>query len=323
MVIRTISQLPRTQNYYATALLEVSEPAENNMYSSKSMMLSTLRSHIEDSISAGIVTDYNMLENGQPVNLGQLKKDTETLSAGDMIVGGYKQYEKLPASTVSYNQLSNELSSAYGNVENNVIPNIGITKQLIVNKNPTHIGTTNSFVTDGNPFSSGAGKVNIQYRNTTGLDDLHYYMWSIEDNKQDSSETTWDINSGTRGDYEQMRKTGWLTVWGWLADRGDVDPTEAWVGIFGQIQYEGATNTTGTWFPIQIQPWIKGIHSSTLQYVGFNIPVQAGLRLKICTGFKVYGSNTGAFQDKPETLTFRDRWIPNTFFGYIIKNNQD
>lgn len=101
-------------------------------------------------------------------------------------------------------------------------------------------------------------------------------MWKIADNGTDSSATKWDAQSGVHSHFQQIRTTGNLVVWGWLSDRGVVAPENAWVGIFGLMKYEGGP-TDMVWTPLQIQPWIKGVNSSQLQYVGFNVPVKEGL----------------------------------------------
>lgn len=69
---------------------------------------------------------------------------------------------------------------------------------------------------------------------------------------------------------------------------------------------------------MQVQPWVIGSKSSIMQYVSFNIPVSSGTKLKIRTGFKVDGTNSGFAQ--PNALTY-DSWQPNSFVGYVIQNN--
>ena len=130
----------------------------------------------------------------------------------------------------------------------------------------------------------------------------------------------YDVRSNTTDGYEEMRDDGNLVVWGWLADNGNVAPEMAWVGLFAPIKYEGG-DTTQVDVPVCIQPWIRGQYASTLQYVGFNIPVRKGLRLKIKTGFPVNNANSGFAN--PGTMTFVDRNIPNAFFGYIVKGSSN
>ena len=126
-----------------------------------------------------------------------------------------------------------------------------------------------------------------------------------------------DIASGSKDGYELIRDTGNLVMWGWLADNGNVDPEYAWVGLFAALKCEN-DNTAQTYdIPLSIQPWIRGQHASAMQYVGFNVPVRKGLRLKIKTGFPVFGK--GSAMNNDGSMTFLDGWIPNAFFGYVIK----
>jgi hypothetical protein len=85
--------------------------------------------------------------------------------------------------------------------------------------------------------------------------------------------------------------------------------------MFGLVMCAGEPK----WVALQIQPWIVGKYSSTAQYVGFNLPVKAGLRLKVVTGFKVNGNNT-ALHDKPTLMFAEEGNMPNTFVGYILRD---
>ena len=82
-------------------------------------------------------------------------------------------------------------------------------------------------------------------------------------------------------------------MWGWLADNGDVSPEMAWVGLFAAIKCIDGNTTHTIDVPIAIHPWICGSYSSTLQYVGFTVPVKEGLKLKVKTGFTVNNMNSG------------------------------
>lgn len=55
--------------------------------------------------------------------------------------------------------------------------------------------------------------------------------------------------------------------------------------------------------------------SKVIQYVGFNIPVQKGLRLKIKTGFSV--NSTATATNSGNSLVFQNVQH-NTFVGYIV-----
>ena len=69
---------------------------------------------------------------------------------------------------------------------------------------------------------------------------------------------------------------------------------------------------------IQMQPWIIGSRSQTMQYVGFSIPVKKGLKLKVMTGFNVNGENSG-FGNANSLMTSGVGSMVNTFVGYIVK----
>ena len=97
--------------------------------------------------------------------------------------------------------------------------------------------------------------------------------------------------------------TGNMTIYGWLADNGNVAAAEAWVGLFGLVTI-GQNGQEKKWVALQIQPWIIGTKSQALQYVGFNVPVKKGMRLKIMTGFPVNTKNSGFQDSSKNTLTF-------------------
>ena len=140
--------------------------------------------------------------------------------------------------------------------------------------------------------------------------------WHIDHGQKDSSE--WIDKYGAKAGDVICKYTGNLVCYGWLADNGNVKPGQAWVGLFGHVRC--GTDSSSKWVALQIQPWIIGKYSSTSQYVGFNIPVKAGLHLKIKTGFEVNGNNSGLHGDRP-TLMFADAGnMPNTFVGYIVRN---
>lgn len=79
----------------------------------------------------------------------------------------------------------------------------------------------------------------LEYTTTVGSG--KFYFWRIDG--RDSSQSIYDTRSATVDPYEQMRDTGQLVVWGWLADNGEVSPEMAWVGLFAAIKCEGADAT--------------------------------------------------------------------------------
>lgn len=120
---------------------------------------------------------------------------------------------------------------------------------------------------------------------------------------QDSSEASRDVDSGSTDGYEEMRDTGNLVAWGWLAENSVTPPSpeQCWVAMFAKMKCENYNNTEVD-VPICVKPWIRGRNSSSIQYVGFNIPVRKGLRVKIKTGFPVNNENSGL--QMPGSLTF-------------------
>ena len=119
-------------------------------------------------------------------------------------------------------------------------------------------------------------------------------------------EMNFSIDSGNKeSNVVTTTKTGNAVIYGWLADNGSTISTNAWVGLFGEIR--------GKWILLQLQPWIIGSKSSILQYIGFNVAVKHGLKLKIITGFPVNGSNSTSYGDIGWGIN-----VVNNFAGYII-----
>ncbi len=140
-------------------------------------------------------------------------------------------------------------------------------------------------------------------------DDDNFLHFRFNDGGCDSSLYVRNTKGDTLANAEICQRTGNLVCYGWLADKGNVAPQNAWVALCGYIN--------GQWVILQLVPWIIGTKSQSLQYVGFNVPVRSGLFLKIKTGFPVDGSNSG-FQSG-HTLTF-STGEPNSFVGYILYN---
>lgn len=109
-----------------------------------------------------------------------------------------------------------------------------------------YFSTADSVVAEGNPLNAhqypstdSAVPESLSYRTTIGNN--KFYYWRIDGN--DSSKSVYDTRSNSTDGYEEMRDTGQLVVWGWLADNGDVSPEMAWVGLFGVIKCEGYGTT--------------------------------------------------------------------------------
>src|SRR5574344_35885 len=115
-------------------------------------------------------------------------------------------------------------------------------------------------------------------------------------------------NSKWQSNVVETSKSGTFTCYGWLTDAGSVLPSQAWVALQGLIN--------NNWIILQLKPWILGTNSSSLQYLGFTIPVKVGLKLMITTGFELDLSKT-TYQNGSNTLVYNPNnpgtSITNTF----------
>lgn len=70
-------------------------------------------------------------------------------------------------------------------------------------------------------------------------------------------------------------RSGLLTIYGWLTDDGNVQPQEAWVGLYGKVRTteNSVVKSMPEWVLLQLQPWAVTTKSNTMGYVGFSIPV--------------------------------------------------
>lgn len=316
MNIRTLAQLPEIAQAASAELrsskFEASVKDNSNRYTSKSYTYSILSSQLSTDMAYAVGKEYNLMNADGTVhyNVGAINKNVNDISAQPITFYGRKTFAACP-----------QLTSTVDPSNNQDFITLKKTNELL-NARPEFAFSVNNFVRDGNPFYRASTTVEPLDKGL-GYDDNipanKFYFWQIDDQENDSSTSNRDRASGSVDGYEEMRSTGNLVVWGWLADNGDVRPEAAWVALMAKMKFEGSTaeNTADPWVPISVKPWIVGSNSSLLQYVSFNVPVKTGLQLKIRTGFNVNGTSGGGFQN-PGTLTFIDRWIPNAFFGYII-----
>jgi len=305
MLVRTISQLPEVKTDFMDGRMEISIPesAESAKFTSKSIKYETIQTQIENQISSEMASTYHLTaDNGNPINVNQETKKVANILTGNMNIGGIKKFLDWP-------WIQKDFPTDFTKYGNNngdfILPNVKKVKQLIT-ETPSYFSTPDSMVAEGNPLpyhknpaTEASKPESLGYDATVGSD--KFYFWRIDDQGTDSGKAIYDNESATEDRYETIRDTGNLVVWGWLADNGEVEPEMAWVGLYGKLKCEGFGNTHD-WIPLCIHPWIRGTNASVLQYVGFNIPVRAGLELKIKTGFPVNGSNS-AFQN-PGSLTF-------------------
>lgn len=303
MTIRTISQLPLATDIKDNDLLEVSQ-FNSAKYISKKINFSTAKQNIGSYISGTIGSTFKLYHdaaNTEPMNVLELSSQVVDLSCNTIELSGVKTFTSIPKIDVP--------TTAYRNSDDTNIPNITKTKDLIDNR---ACFISENYVIDGDPGNDA---------NPAFASDSDLFMhWHIDDNGTDS--TKWiDPQTNTYGAEYGVKCThsGFLTIYGWLADKGGVLPQNAWVGLYGNVQmYNGVDGDIqhNKWVLLQLQPWVRGSNATQLQYVGFNIPVREGLRLKIKTGFNVNGK-VGGFQNY-RSMTYALNQ-PNSFVGYITR----
>lgn len=341
MKVRTISQLPPLTidelKGSDESLIGVSQHEGDNSYTSKKITFKDFRTATTENLSAQIVKDYDMnLSSGSRVSLSGLSSYAYDIVNKPGYFVGPKEFQKgMPWVNKDVSEIEAERNKAktqdiYNNNPDNIIPNIGYVKDMIINEQNLYISTRDTKIITGSNTSPLVNGSETQpsytaYENSNG----HLYFWKIDHNQKDSSTMLYDGMSWARQGEVEIKDSGNLVIWGWLADQGDIDPEYAWVGLFGRLGFSSTTSfskddpnsnqTKLPWFPIQIKPWIRGEYANTMQYVGFNVLVKKGLRLKIKTGFPVNGTAGGA-KNSPGSLVFGDKdpCPPNSFFGYVI-----
>ena len=303
MTIRTVSQLPpQTSNLPNGTLFEVSVPG-GQKYISKKLSVDTLLEQFNGTISSGIANEFGLMTGTKPLNVRGISADVHTLSVEDCELSGIKAYYDIPViktNLTCYNSASQGIQ-AYD--PDDFIPNVMRVKDLIDDR-ACFIG--DDYLIDGDPGGDEAPRF------TTKSENFMYFR--IDDNGVDSSK--W-IDPETRAEagYVECPYSGFLTMFGWLADNGNVLAQDAWVGLYGQIYVTTKNGDRAQkWIPLSIQPWVIGARSSTRQYVSFNLPVKEGLRLKVKTGFRVNGSTAGMQDSSTKSFNLNE---PNCFVGWI------
>lgn len=105
MTIRTTSQLPEeTTGPQNGAFIEISQPY-NDAYISKKLKYSTLKTSLNNYLSASIGDAYSMYKldgsRKKPLNLSSMYADINTLSASSTSLYGVKTFKSIPKVAVS------------------------------------------------------------------------------------------------------------------------------------------------------------------------------------------------------------------------------
>lgn len=308
MQIRTISQLPsQTSDLPRGSLLEVSVVGGNG-YISKKISSDVLLNQFQNEISSNIASEFGLVDAGNPYNVASISTSVEQLSSQDSVLSGMKEFKTVPVITApltSYDHAAQSGIDLY--TPDQMVPNVMKVKDLIDTR-ACFIGS--DCIVDGDPGNEEAPRFTQKSEN--------FMYFRIDDNGVDSSK--W-IDPETRAEagYEVCPYSGYLTMFGWLADNGNVLAQDAWVALYGQVY---VTLTTGEqvqkWIPLQVQPWPIGARSSIRQYVSFSIPVKEGLRLKVKTGFRVNGSEAAMQDSATKSFNLNE---PNCFVGWILRVN--
>lgn len=298
MKIRTISQLEQVEDLKDGTLFGVSTPVEDQTgaYISNSVLFSTIKGQIEQNVATEIASRYQLdASGGQPIDVSKLEERVETLESKECNIYGTKTFRTAPKI----------ISAKEEDLADNNVPTVGQVKSLVLN-NGDYI--TDEMIVVGQPGN------NARYT----VFDRNFMHWKIGENQTDSSE--YIDTTGYPVGPKVCTHTGNLVIYGWLADNGDVDPQDAWVGLYGCLHTNADDDNERDWVLLQLQPWPLTAKSSVFQYVGFNVKVAKGMKLKIKTGFRVKGKNSG-FQGG-STLTY---WTnqPNSFVGYFLTTKDE
>jgi len=111
------------------------------------------------------------------------------------------------------------------------VPNVLKVKDLI-DERANFIGS--SYVIDGDPGDDEAPRFTIK------SDEFMYFR--LDDNGTDSSKWIDPETSAPVG-AAVCTRTGYLTLFGWLADNGNVLAQDAWVALYAQILLASGSST--------------------------------------------------------------------------------
>lgn len=305
MTIRTISQLPAQTSYLPDgSLVEVSVPGQNSKYMSKRITSELLLEQFETQISSDIANKFGLLSGTIPYKVDDMSKAITQLSSGSCVLKGLKDYKTIPVISEglsAYNVFQQGADTTYS--QDYFVTNVMKVKDLINDKS-CFVGA--DYLVDGDPGGDESPRFTVKNEN--------FIYFRIDDNGNDSSKWI-DPSTKLEAGYVECPQTGFLTMFGWLADNGNVLAQDAWIGLYAQMYVETGDGTlVQKWIPLQIQPWIIGSKSSARQYASFNMPVKAGLRLKVKTGFNVNGSTAGMQDSSTKSFSLNE---PNCFVGWI------
>ena len=216
------------------------------------------------------------------VTLSGLSESIKTLLSADLSIGGIKTF----------------------------------TDKLIYNRNDEN--TLSNEVATLNDIQNQIGTAPIYINNTALTAGYNYteedgvLSSSSDDSEFDLSVSTISKTSISR----ELPKTGFLSLYGWITARTTINSEEAWVML------EGSPDGKNNWKILQVQPFIYTNNSNVIQYVSFNLPVAAGIYIRIRTGFDV-AENTSGFTSRSLIINKNGYTSPNTFIGIIFSGTSN
>ena len=323
--LKTISQLPEITNgkdLKDSSYIGVDVPAAWAMssnsqivpiYTSKKISKSTFG----DAMTMQISDYYDRVHHiSSGMNVGELYSEFYQFKDGSFTVDGNTTFTNAP-------KIDETISDYYSteNDQQKKAVNLETLRQYSGSAVSPAIGNDFGFVTHLSSYGKEAdpNKKDVYYNlyrineedNTTngfynwGLTpDIknvseHEYVFRIEPNKKESN--VWTAPA-----------TGIFTCYGWLDEiqTEKVSNESRWVALLGLKQF---ADNDERWVILQLQPFIP---NNFLSYVGFNFPVQAGMHLKIVTGFTT-GSNSDKYFKSQSSVA---NMVPNGFLGGIYTN---
>lgn len=297
MIIRTISTLPKATTVNDKALMEVSMPTSEQVgvmqkYSSNSIELGSIISTATDRAFNKTSEVYDLSsETGSPISLNKVRSDVNLLSGGNITISGTKTFTnniKVTAQRPNKEDVNSLVTVGY------LFDNLNDTASFI-----SETRSYNAAQTTSNSFVDETGKTDEAV-----ADDI--YEWNL------SANTSSSTPGNSQSNEVIITQTGNLVVYGWMTALDITDTQECWIALEAFIK--------NRWIIISVQPWVVGQKASYMQYVGFNVLVSAGTKLRITTGVRI--DTSASRYQSGKTLVYNkndvNSNITNTFVGYVL-----
>lgn len=288
--LRTISQLPAylsgealTSNTLSANLFETSI-YDKGIYSSRHITYANLSAILNKNIDDSMAFAYGMRIGNDNIQLSNLSSEISTIIFNDLNISGTKTF----IGTLNAKPYHSGLTTICP-----VATSADVDKLL--SQAPVYIATDSRYTAVRTLNSNGIIKETI---------DSKLYEFQLTNNQNEYS--------SSQSNEQTITKTGFLSLYGWLAAESDIVPQEAWVALEGYVN--------NNWVILQVQPFIIGSNNQIIQYLSFNLPVATNLKLRISTGFKL--SNSPTYIQTGKTLVYNassnGQNMINTFYGTVF-----